>query len=191
MDFSVGFDFDGVLGDCRELKSVVAKQLFGVEIPPELASRKLGVQHGLLTDDQYSRMIRHAYTNESLLHLMKPCTGFPEYFFLVKEVCSETRIVTSRGGKETDLARLFLESYGVNDAVTSVGPGKSKAKACQGLDVFIDDDGYKLESLVGIVPHLFLRSWGYNRESEAPEPIVRVGSLEEFYHAVLRLKENV
>ncbi len=59
--------------------------------------------------------------------------------------------------------------------------GNPKTKACKGLEVYIDDDLPKLEDLVGIVPHLFLFSWGYNEHVEVGDVAKRVKSWKDFY----------
>jgi len=40
--------------------------------------------------------------------------------------------------------------------ITGVGYGNSKAFACTGVDIFVDDDSEKLEELVTTVPYRFL-----------------------------------
>lgn len=59
-----------------------------------------------------------------------------------------------------------------------------------GLDLYVDDDFDKLEPLVGVVPHLFLFSWGYNAHEEVGTIAKRVASREGLYYAIKHLEAS-
>ena len=75
--------------------------------------------------------------------------------------------------------------------IAGVNLGVTKAKACKGLDVYVDDDLDKLEPLVGIVPNRFLFSWGYNQHIDVPPSTAkRVDSWQQFYQEIRGLNSH-
>ncbi len=179
----IGLDFDGVISDCGQLKSDAAKILYGVEIPPERFKTELVV--GILTQEQYRHLQRQIYGTRKLGLLMKPVDGVLDYLPKLQQDGHELRCITSRYEEEADIAREWLLAQHLTLPLTAVGGRTKKAKACQGLDVYADDDLDKLEPLVGIVSRLFLFSWGYNQHIEVPSSIAqRVDSWQNFYQKI-------
>ena len=52
----IGIDFDGVVTDCGELKSFVAKRLYGKDIPPDNFKKEFVVGKEMLTHKQYREL---------------------------------------------------------------------------------------------------------------------------------------
>lgn len=185
----IGLDFDGVISDCGRLKSEGAKLLYGIEIPPERFKREFVVGE-ILTSDEYTRLQNYIYDDREIgLKIMLPVDGAIEYIGKLRKEGHELLVVSSRGvGKKLDAVREWMELKGLYLNIVGVGGG-SKADACRGLDVYIDDDLDKLEPLVDVVPNRYLFSWGYNEHIEVPEGVAkRVSSWKDFYEEVERLK---
>ncbi|MEK7660150.1 MAG: hypothetical protein AAB343_03020 [Patescibacteria group bacterium] len=47
----IGIDFDGVVADCGRLKTLGAKELYGVDIAPEKFKKEIVVGEGILTSE--------------------------------------------------------------------------------------------------------------------------------------------
>jgi len=187
----IGLDFDGVISDCSRLKSDGAEQLYGLKIPPEKFKKELVVDTGILTLEQYRYLQKQIYGNREIGLKMLPVSGVLEFVPRLRRDGHDLIIVTSRGELESKVAQEWMKLKGLDLPLVWVGGGVSKVEACRGLDVYIDDDLDKLEPLVGVVPHRYLFSWGYNRHIEVPQAIAkRVESWEHFYNEISRLKEN-
>lgn len=96
-------------------------------------------------------------------------------------------IITSRTGTELEVAKTWSIEQGLNLDFIGVGYQMSKAEACAGLDIFIDDDLDKLKPLADVVPNRFLFSWGYNTHIETGTMIQRISSWQELFDKVTRL----
>lgn len=186
----IGLDFDGVVTDCGQLKSDGAKRLYGVDIPSERFKTELVVGEGILTLEQYRELQAQIYGTRELGLLMKPVNGMLEFVSKLQKDGYDLSIVTSRGEKESEIAKEWMLDYGLSLPLIAVGGGSSKADACNGLEVYVDDDLDKLEPLVGVVPHRFLFSWGYNEHIHVPESVAsRVNSWRDFYDKISKLKD--
>lgn len=183
----IGIDFDGLLSDCGLLKSEAALELYGVEIHPHQFKRELVVGRGLLTHDQYRELQYKIYGTRPLGFSMKPVPGAFVYIRQLLRDGHDLLVVTSRSGEQLAIAEEWTNDLGLDLPFVGVGYGKSKAQAARGLDVFIDDDLDKLEPLVGVVPHRFLFSWGYNKHLSEGAVASRVASWQEFYAKVAAL----
>ena len=183
----IGLDFDGVISDCGILKSEGAKKLYGIDIPPERFKKELVIDTGILTAKQYRYLQKQIYSTREIGLTMLPVKGVLEFVPLLQQEGHKLRIVTSRGKPESEIAREWMELRGLDVSLVGVGTG-SKADACQDLEVYIDDDLDKLESLVGVVPHMYLFSWGYNHHINVPKGVAeRVKSWEDFYNKISSL----
>jgi len=176
----IGLDFDGVISDCGQLKSMAAKRLYGLDIPPEKFKIELVIGEGHLTKEQYRELQRLIYGTREYGFLMEPVAHMLESVARLLSLEHTLIVITSRGQIELEVAKDWSISRGLSLDFVGVGPGVSKAEACVGLDAYIDDDLDKLEPLVGIVPHLFLFSWGYNSHVDVRKVAKRVGSWLEF-----------
>ncbi len=176
----IGLDFDGVISDCGKLKSDAAKKLHGLNIPPEKFKKEIVIGEGHLTAEQYHDLQKIIYGTREVGFLMEPVVGMLESVPQLLALGHTLLIVTSRGEAELEIAREWSVKQGLALDFIGVGYGVSKATACIGLDVYIDDDLDKLEPLVGIVPHRFLFSWGYNNHIDEGAIAKRISSWQEF-----------
>jgi len=184
----IGLDFDGVVSDCGLLKSEAAKKIYGIDIPPGRFKKEIVIGDGHLTAEQYRELQKTIYGNREVGLLMKPVPGAHEYISRLIMNRHQVSIVTSRDVVELEIAKEWSIQEGFALEFVGVGYGKSKADAAKGMDIYIDDDLDKLEPLVGVVPHLFMFSWGYNEHLDATGVAQRVSSWEEFYRAVCSIK---
>lgn len=184
----LGFDFDGLFSDCGLLKSEAALELYGVKIHPDEFKRELVVGRGLLNHVQYRDLQQKIYGTRPLGFSMKPVSGVVAYTKEFLRDGHDILVVTSRTGEQLAIAIEWTNELGLDLPFIGVGYGKSKAHAAKGLDVFVDDDFDKLEPLVGVVPHRFLFSWGYNQHVETGNVAERVHSWSDLYSKILVLK---
>lgn len=184
---NIGLDFDGVISDCGKLKSEAAKRLYGVDIQPEQFKKEVVINNGLLTAAQYRDLQRIIYGTREIGFLMEPVAGALDYIPRLSSLGHTLLVVTSRGEREVEIAKEWSVTRGLTLAFISTRYGMSKAVACTGLDVYIDDDLDKLEPLVEIIPHRFLLSWGYNSHLETGVIARRVSSWHEFFEIITTL----
>jgi len=186
----IGLDFDGVISDCGKLKSDCAKKLYGVDIPPAKFKKEIVVGEKYLTAEQYRELQKVIYGTREMGFLMKPVDGV--LYFLPRLVADghAVLVVTSRGEVELEIAKEWSTRQGLRLNFVGVGYGNSKANAANGLDFYIDDDLEKLESLVDVVPHRFLFSWGYNAHVDVGTVAKRVASWEELHHTIQMLEDG-
>lgn len=180
----IGLDFDGVISDCGQLKSDTAKVLYNLNIPPEIFKKEIVIDSGYLTAKQYYDLQKTIYGKPEVGFLMKPVAGMLESIPQLLAWGHTLLVVTSRGEVELEIAKEWSIRHGLELDFVGVGYGVSKITACKGLSVYIDDDLDKLEPLVGIVPHRFLFSWGYNSHIEEGSIARRIGSWQEFCQTI-------
>jgi len=184
----IGLDFDGVISNCGQLKSDGAKLLYGVEIPPEKFKKELVVDTGILTLEQYRHLQKQIYSTREIGLTMLPVDGVLSLVPKLQQEGYDLMVVTSRGEPESEIAREWMKQKSLDLHLVGVGGGVSKADACRGLDVYIDDDLDKLEPLVDSVPHRYLFSWGYNQHIPVPQEVAkRINSWQHFYDEVSSL----
>lgn len=184
----IGVDFDGVCSDCGQLKSDAALELYGLVIPPEKFKKELVVGGGILTLEQYHSLQKTIYGTREYGLRMQMVANARARMNRLRARGHTISCVTSRSGPELVIAEEWAGLKGLGLSFTGVGYGISKAAACQGLDVYIDDDLDKLEPLQEIVPHRFLFSWGYNAHIDAGSVARRVSSWGEFDDAIQQLE---
>ncbi|MGB2761959.1 MAG: HAD hydrolase-like protein [Minisyncoccales bacterium] len=182
----IGLDFDGVIIDREKLLMQAAEYLYRIKLSPKILKREILIESGILTKEQYNQLGRQIFETEEWGLRMKPVQGVLEYLSKLQIDRHKIKIITSRGDIASDIAREWLKQKGIeNIPVISVGYKNSKIEACQGLDIYIDDDLDKVESLVGVVPFLFLFSWPYNERSPINSSIIqRVYSWKHFYSEI-------
>lgn len=180
----LGFDFDGVIADCGQLKTDGAKALYGVNIPPEKFKKEIVIGEGHLTAEQYRHLQEQIYSTRKLGLLMNVVDGVLDYVPRLQSEGHSVQIITSRGDKESVIAREWSQNHGLDLDIVGVGYGVSKSEAAYGLDLYVDDDLDKLEPLVGTVGKLCLYSWGYNKHVEERMIATRVESWDEIYQTV-------
>lgn len=180
----IGLDFDGVLSDCGRLKELAAQEMFGVVIPRERFKKELVVGAGILSMEQYLHLQDVIYGTREYGLRMEPVPGMIENLNRLLAAGHEAQVISSRSGPTLAVAQEWLERQGLRLQSTGVGLGVSKAEAASGLDAFVDDDLDKLEPLVGVVPHRFLFSWGYNDHVDIGATAARVASWRELHDAL-------
>ncbi len=180
----IGLDFDGVISDCGKLKSDAARMLYGLTIPPEMFKKEIVVGEGHLTPEQYRDLQMTIYGTREVGFLMEPVAGMLGSIPRLRALGHTLRVVTSRGEAELEIAKEWSLQQRLTIDFTGIGYGVSKAAACTGLDVYIDDDLDKLQPLVDIVPHRFLFSWGYNSHIDVGDVAKRIGSWDEFCETI-------
>jgi len=183
----IGLDFDGVISDCGKLKSDGAKKLYGVDIPPAKFKKEIVVGEKHLTMEQYRELQKIIYGTREIGFLMEPVDGVLHFLPRLVADGHTVLVVTSRGEVELEIAKEWSTRQGLQLDFVGVGYGNSKANAANGLDFYIDDDLDKLEPLVGVVPHRYLFSWGYNAHVDVGEVAKRVASWEELYRTIQTL----
>src|SRR3989344_4748330 len=159
----IGLDFDGVISDCGKLKSDGAKKLYGVDIPPAKFKKEIVVGEKHLTAEQYRELQKSIYGTKELGFLMELVDGAHYYISQLVADGHSVLVITSRGEVELKIAKEWSVLQGLKLNFVGVDYGNSKAGAAARLDLYVDDDLDKLEPLVGMVPNLFLFSWGYNQ----------------------------
>lgn len=183
----IGLDFDGVISDCGKLKSDGAKKLYGIDIPPAKFKKEIVVGEKHLTMEQYREFQKIIYGTREVGFLMEPVDGVLYYLPRLVAAGHLVLIVTSRGEVELEIAKEWSIRQGLQLDFVGVGYGNSKTGAAAGLDLYVDDDLDKLEPLVGLVPHRFLFSWGYNAHLDVGSVAERIASWEELYRQIVEL----
>lgn len=178
----IGLDFDGIFSDCGQLKADWAKTLYGVGIPPESFKKEIVVGGGLLSAQQYHDLQERIYGEREIGLQMKPVDGVLEYYPRLIANGYDIDIITLRGEVESEIAREWSADLGLDLKIISVDWRGTKAEAARGCQAFADDDFDKLEPLVGVVPNLYLFSWGYNSDVDTRSVAERVFSWEHLYN---------
>lgn len=176
----IGVDFDGVIADCTELKLEQARTLYRTEIPPHRAKEYMVVEDGIMTREEYRALMKIVCGTRDIGLRMAEVGDCIEHLSALRDNGHQLVMITSRDGDDLVIAKEWLAVRKMDLDIVSVGYGKDKVQAANGLDVYIDDDLIKLKPLVGLVPHLFLYSQAHNASHEIPPNIRRVDSWEEF-----------
>ena len=184
---NIGLDFDGVVTNCGELKSLGIRKIYGINIPSKKAKKDIVTKEGYLTAEQYRNVQKIVYETREIGLWMNPVDG--ALYFLPKliENGNTVVIITSRNGTGLEIAKEWSTLQGLKLEFVGVGDN-SKANAAKGLDLYVDDDLHKLIPLIGIVPNLFLFSWGYNIGLDVGADIRRVASWTQLYRIIQRLR---
>lgn len=178
---NIGFDFDGVIANSHPLKSIVAREKYGVEISSAQFRRK-NIVGAVLTADQYQSV------NEAVFGGTYDIEPVKESLYYVQALRSHgygLKIVTSRTGQMLAAASNWLRQKNVADIhIVGVGKEITKLEACKGLDVYVDDSVQKLAPLVGHVKHLLVFCWDYNSHEQAPAGVTKVASWYDIYNYI-------
>lgn len=182
MPLRLGLDFDGVFMDCARLKDDVARDLYNMP-------------YHLLNDGERQHVRDNAYHDPAMIDRMQPLDGAFERVAQLHTDGYDMRVITSRDGDMLDIAEDWyaqqrdIQPYDVPDLeFIGVGLHDSKSAACEqeGVDVFVDDDLYKLAPLQAVVPHRYHFQSGHdpdtNHDVAAP-----VQDWDELYHAITGL----
>jgi len=183
----IGLDFDGVILDSLQLKLCVGKSCFGVEIPPHLL--KTDALHRERPDllEVYRKVQNIIYNDRASCSFMKPVAGALEVIPHLLSKGHQIVVVTARKDISLKIAEEWARQQRLQLQFVGVGYGNSKADAVAGCHAYVDDDFDQLESLIGVVPNLFLFSWEYNLADKPSRAIKRIYSWEELYREILNL----
>ncbi len=184
----IGFDFDGVISNLCDLKSRGARKLFGVNIPEEIMHKHIVLRKGLLTEKQYDEL-QHFIAKTDFGRTMRPVIGMQQHVKKLQNEGFDLTIITSRDGVAVKIAKEWLESKGLAIEVIGIGRGENKVSTAikHKLDIFVDDDLYKLEPLCGVVSHRILFSWPYNKHIQESSYVKRVETWKDLYREIALL----
>lgn len=177
-------DFDEVIAMTDQLKSELARQLFGIEIPP--ASCREDRLAGRLSVRQYRELIKAASSWEFGLRA-ELVPGAVKYIGLLQEEGNQVSVVTARTGERLEVARALAESHGLSLSFSGVGRGQSKIPALRGCHIFIEDMVKNLAEAEGIVPYRFLLTRPHNHADLVPRGVIRVSCWCTLYERVHEL----
>ncbi len=181
----IGLDFSGVIVDCGKAKSKLAMHLYRQDIPRGIFKRKTILDNRLLTPEQLHDLQHRLYDTREAGYRLKAVTGIYKYLAILQREGHRLKVITSRKEFSLEIAREWMELNCINLPIVGVGPESSKADACKGLDIFVDDDLHRLEELVDIVPNRFLFTWDYNRHIRLEDGIVkRAYSWKDLYSKI-------
>ncbi len=185
----IGLDFDGVISDCGKLKADCAKMLYGVDIPGGQFKRDLVIGNGWLTEEQYKEITKAVYYDRKFVSFLHPVDGALSCVPRLRGDGHTVLVITSREETNLEIAREWIERHRLPLELVGVGLHNSKAEAAMGLHVYVDDDLHKLKPLVGLVPNLFLFSWGHNQRFNEAGVAARVSSWKELYQKIEALED--
>lgn len=185
----IGLDFDGVIMDCGQLKSDGAKKIYGFNISPSQFKKEIVIGQGLLTAAQYRDLQKIIYETREVGFLMQPVSDVLIYLPKLIEQGHKVKVITSRENQALEIAQQWSNRKGLNLNFVGVGYGNDKTGAATGLDLYVDDDLDKLTPLVGVVPHRFLFSWGYNAHINPGSVANKISSWRELYNTVRSIKK--
>lgn len=177
----IGLDFDGVIADCGALKREGALRLFNVDIAPEKFKKEIVIGQRLLTSDQYRTLQQKIYGTRELGLLAEPVEGMKEYIDRLISDGHKLIVITSRFNSELGIAKEWAAEHGIELEIIGCENGKEGYCKEHGVEIFVDDDFDKLESVQKVVKYLFLFSWGYNADVEERPLATRVFSWADLY----------
>lgn len=159
----IGVDFDGVIANTGELQKYVARELFGKNISPS-CHYSTSVKEGNLTKDEARIVFNETYQNQKYISSLKEQPNAKKTLRALIDSGVHLEIITSREEKEFDFAQKWLKQNGIYVPVKSV-VNENKTKACNGLDIYVEDIPYQIGSLKEIVPRIVLFNSYDNKES--------------------------
>lgn len=186
---NIGLDFDDVIAHSHALKPGIAKALYEIGIPEKFFYKEFVVGRKILTDEQYITVVRKVYNER---HNIDPVPGAIQGIKSLLKTGHSVCIVTNRSDEHNNLiiAKEWLANHALDLPITGLVYGSSKASACIGMDLFVDDDPAKLQDLVGVVPRLLFFCWPHNIHKKEPKGAIRVFSWKEVCFHVDRISKE-
>ena len=179
----LGLDIHGVILDDGLLKSRVAQLLYQTEIAPIDCTTQIVVREKkLLTLEQYTELQRYVYHIDFIGQQMPLLHGAKEFItYFARDF--KLIVVTSNYGRSLKLSYEILQRHGLLQylEIHHAGPGESKADVARhlGLDAYVDDDLHKLETLIGLVPELYL----FGNKHAQPDSYAHFATrIDSFHH---------
>lgn len=173
-------DFDGVFADSGAVKSLIARELFSVDIDPtnfkkETVVGKVRKPSGnLFTYEEYRAVQNFAFYDTEYGAMITPVGTIEEHLPLILAEGHNVRVVTSRDGLAGHIAEQWTLLRGIEVPFDTTGYRNPKAKYCVGSYLFADDDFPKLEEVdlelrtQGLaVPKLVLVGHDYNQDVDS------------------------
>jgi 5'(3')-deoxyribonucleotidase len=145
------------------------------------------IENFVMSRANYRKLQNFIYNNLSVAFNLEPVEDAFLYIRKLRRDGHEIRIITSRKGNALEAAVGWLREHDMDLPIEGVGVNKSKARAAMHSDIFIDDSLKKLYQLMGVVPHRFLFSWGYNKSYDEGGIATRVNSWEDFYKHINKI----
>ncbi len=186
----LGLDFDGVIANDEEVKTLGIRELCGIDVDPADLRSSVMLEKGILTREQYYDEFHPLIYNTDFLFRTKPVKGAVECIGQLLAEGHDVRVITARRDVALETARLWSETHGLHLPFTGVGWKESKASAATGLDFFVDDSAEVLEHLVGIVPNLCMFLWANNRNDSVSSSVTRVDSWNALYRVIQDIAGN-
>ena len=177
----IGLDFDGVIVNSGKLKVEIARTHLAVDLPLSKLNRRVAVTEGYLSEVEYKELKRLIYATREIGLQVNPVEHAVHYLSLLLRDEHDVCVITSRTGVPLEIAKEWLYLRDVKVDIVGVGYNESKATATKGVEMYLDDDLSKLLPLIGLIPHIFLFSWEYNKHLSTKNIAIRVSSWEEFY----------
>jgi len=160
----IGVDFDGVIANTGELQKHITKELFGKNISPS-CHYSTSVRERNLTKDEARIVFNETYQNQKYLSTLKEQPNAKKTLMNLVNSGIPLEIITSREEKEFDFAQKWLKQNGIYIPMKSISNEKDKIKACNGLDIYVEDIPYQIDLLKKIVPRIVLFNSYDNKES--------------------------
>ena len=159
----IGVDFDGVVANTGGLQRYVARELFGKDISPS-CHYSTSVREGNLTEDEARIVFNESYQNQKYLTNLKEQPNAKRTLMNLINSGIPLEIITSREEKEFDFVQKWLKQNGIYVPVKSTLNGEDKTKACNGLDIYVEDIPYQISALKEVVPRIVLFN-GYDNKN--------------------------
>ena len=188
---NIGIDFDGVIADTAGLKVRLAKELLGMDLSVENASRSKMLELGIDVKT-YDKTFKAIIMNEESHKI--PLVNFAKE--TIDRICTEhpadrVYIVTSRSDFEVPYLKRIMNDKQIRYHGLINTSDKSKNSVCleNNIRAYIDDDLFKLEQINNGHTHLFFLSRPYNENTIIQNPnIMRVKDWMEFYEKIKCLR---
>lgn len=171
----IGLDFDGVIADYQLLKSLVAKEMLGKDIPAVMMESRLVNDTHPLTKSEYSAVQREALFGYHA-DLLQPLTGAIEAIRSLMKRGHQLQIVTSRTDAGLESARAWLKTFDITLPMNGVGYGNPKRPFVKDLDIYMDDDSDVLQKIGEVSTKLIL----FNSKGHTSKDFQSVASWSEF-----------
>jgi len=191
--FRIGLDFDGVVANTPLLKSIVAKEVFNLDVSPQDMLASYIIEKNLMNIDSYHQLQQEIYFEHPEWHKkLSALEGALKGIRTLQGDGHAVHCVTSRTPEAVSLAKQWVEENCVDIEVhdTEGHPDKNEVIMALSLDVFVDDDPQYLKPLIGLVPHLLLYSWKYNEGYDEEESITRTRSWSDILARVHKLAKK-
>ncbi len=184
----IGIDYGDTLADSVSLKSAIASSGFKITVDPIYFHREYVLRETVLSAEQYEMILALVYNTKTFgTDRMNPVAGALDVVRKLQEDGHDLSIITSHWEKSIPLAEEWLKQKGLDIPIIGVGKGRPKQEACAQLDVYIDDELRKLETLT---THELIWLCRFPLQTmEAPDGITVATSWYQIYQYIQRIPE--